>query len=43
MRLATATIPLRQLRGHTRTATSSAGMKYHKNSGEMNDIGVLAP
>src|SRR4051794_31032582 len=36
-------MPFRQFRGHTSTATSTAGMKYHRNSGETNDIGGQVP
>src|SRR5690606_26821160 len=31
-------MPLRHARGSTSTASSTAGMKYHRNSGDANDI-----
>src|SRR5690606_4464827 len=31
-------MPLRHARGHTSTANSTAGMKYHRNSGDANDM-----
>src|SRR5690606_15596102 len=34
-------MPLRHARGHTSTANSTAGMKYHRNSGDANDCSSI--